>query len=236
MTEGTAINYSVERLKKDEGERIHIVNELNRIKQEYRICNCTVLEVGCGIGSNLRVFNRDNSTIGIEGLGAAVTEARSRGLPVSAGNLEVPLGVETGRVDWVLCLDVLEHLVNPWGLLTEIRRVLRDKGRAIINVPNHFTLSGRIRLLFGHDLDVCGYFPERHEWENPHVRFFTYRGIRDMAHAAGFRISEDRSEHFPAFPKLASLRRLGLGWAVPHLARMRPSLFAAGFFLIIQKN
>jgi len=234
--ESENINYSIDLLQRDENDRTHIVTELIDIKREYSIQDCTVLEVGCGFGNNLKVFDRDNITIGVEGLPSAVAEARARGSNVQKGNLEDPLELESESVDWVLCLDVLEHLVNSWGLLIEMRRVLRNGGKAIINVPNHFTLSGRIRLLFGHNLDVCGFFPGSHDWDNPHLRFFTYRGICEMARASGFKIVENRSEHSPAFPRLTILQKLGLDWAVERCARLRPSLFAAGFFLILEKS
>jgi SAM-dependent methyltransferase len=50
------------------------------------------------------------------------------------GNLErLPLGDET--FDCVVCMHVLEHVDDDAAALGEIRRVLRPRGRAILQVP-----------------------------------------------------------------------------------------------------
>jgi SAM-dependent methyltransferase len=230
------INYSVDLLRRDEQERSHITKELSRVKEQYGIQGRAVLEVGCGLAQNLEIFRTDNTVLGVEGLATAVKEGQARGLDIVQGDLETPLNFETGSVDWVLCLDVLEHLVNPLGLMTEIHRILRPRGKVIVNVPNHFDLSGRVKLLFGCDLDVHNYFPENHDWDNPHLRFFTHSGIQQMLTTSGFAIVEDRSEHFPSFPKLPWLQRIKLGRVARFFARRRPSIFTGGFFLIGEKS
>ncbi len=45
-------------------------------------------------------------------------------------------GIETGSLDLVLCLSVLEHLTDPEGMLAELRRVTAPGGVCVINVPN----------------------------------------------------------------------------------------------------
>jgi SAM-dependent methyltransferase len=230
------INYSVDRLLKDQHERDHIRRELTLVKEKYGITNCTVLEVGCGLGHNLEIFKGDNRASGIEGLPDAVAQARMQGLDVRQGDLEAGIDLDTGTADWVLCLDVLEHLVNPMNLMVEIRRVLREKGRVVINVPNHFDLTGRIKILLGHDLDVHKFFPECNEWENPHLRFFTYRGITELVTAAGFEVVDDLSSKFWSFPKRTTVERLRLEAVIRIMARIRPSLFAGGFLLIVEKK
>ena len=51
-------------------------------------------------------------------------------------DLEKKLPFKAGWVDKVLCLDLLEHIVNREQLLTEIWRVLKPKGLAFIAIPN----------------------------------------------------------------------------------------------------
>jgi SAM-dependent methyltransferase len=230
------INYSIALLERDRNDRAHILEELARVKKDYQIQNCTILEAGCGFGDNLQVFRSNNTVIGIEGLPEAVAQAGMRGLDVREGDLNREICLRTAAADWILCLDVLEHLENPLKLMNEIWRVLRRDGRAIINVPNHFNLAGRIKLLFGHDLDVHRFFPQCHEWDNPHLRFFTYRGINRLLRVSGFRVLEDRSSRFCSLPKQSIFNKLQLQSISRSLARLRPSLFAGGFFLIVEKR
>jgi SAM-dependent methyltransferase len=229
------VNYSVLRLRADEKERGHITGELLRIKKEYQIKECIVVELGCGLGGNLELFREDNEVLGVDGLADAASVCQARGLTVIKGDLESALDLPTQGADWVLCLDVLEHLANAFGLMIEIRRILREGGKAVLNVPSHFTLSGRVKLLFGHDLDVHGFFPEHGEWDNPHLRFFTHRGIIRLVHAAGFSLLEDRSGRVHPRSKRGMFEHLGLGRIKRFLAESYPSMFAAGFFLIIEK-
>ena len=46
-----------------------------------------------------------------------------------------------GAYDFVFCIEVLEHVPNPYGTLGEIHRVLKPGGRLVLSVPNpyHFT-------------------------------------------------------------------------------------------------
>jgi SAM-dependent methyltransferase len=230
------VNYTIDLLQRDDQERNHIIRELVLIKEEYKIKDCTVVDLGCGTGNNLESFKNDNNVLGFEGLASAVSVARSRALPVCEADLEQRLEMPDSSADWVLCLDVLEHLVNPIKLMHEINRVLRVNGKAVINVPNHFDLTGRMRILHGHSLDVHRFFPDSHDWDNPHLRFFTHRGIKQMVAAAGFKLVDDRSWKFHAFPKKRFFESIGLTFLLRHLAVKYPPAFAAGFFLIIEKT
>lgn len=53
------------------------------------------------------------------------------------------------KVDRVLCLEVLEHLVMPRSVLQTMWTMLKDDGIAVVSLPNEATLFHRIRCLFG---------------------------------------------------------------------------------------
>jgi len=46
------------------------------------------------------------------------------------------------RFDWVLCLDVIEHVERPADLVDQIFRVLRPGGRLLLTTPFNFHLHG----------------------------------------------------------------------------------------------
>jgi ubiquinone/menaquinone biosynthesis C-methylase UbiE len=50
-----------------------------------------------------------------------------------------PLPFPDNFFDIVICLETLEHLMNPYFAMMEIRRVLKEKGRLICSVPNPLT-------------------------------------------------------------------------------------------------
>lgn len=230
------INYNYDLSERDSLERNHISLELTKIKENRNITNANVLELGCGLGNNLKVFKDDNNVLGIEGVPDIVEKAQNRKVNIVLGDIEHEINVEDNSQDVILCLDVLEHLQYPLELLVKARKKLSDSGCLIINVPNHFDLKGRIKLLFGSGLDVHNYFPNTNDWDNPHIRFFTYDGIKAMLHTAGFKILEDHSNNFKSIPLYKLFKILRLNFICEILAKKYPSLFAAGFFIVAGKG
>lgn len=232
----STINYSLERLLEEDGGRQHILAELTRIQRDYRIAGGKVIELGCGHGRNLAVFQGANEVSGVEGLASAVEHARSRGLNVLQADLAAPLPLPTAAFDCVMLLDVLEHLEWPQRCLQEAARIARPGGLVIVNLPNHFTMTARVRILLGRGgVEAVGYFPESAVWDYPHLRFFQHRSATALLASAGLQIVEDRSFMFPAVPMSHELRKVGLGRLLPGLARRYPDAFAAGFFLISRR-
>lgn len=63
---------------------------------------------------------------------------------------DVLSSIENGSLDVVLCLSVLEHLWDPATTIAHFRRMLRDGGICVINVPSwlgkHFLELSAFRL------------------------------------------------------------------------------------------
>jgi SAM-dependent methyltransferase len=105
--------------------------------------DAVVLEAGCGegYGANLltsvarSVLALDYDAPTAVHVGRAYPRAR-----VVRGNLAaLPLGPST--VDVVASLQVIEHLWDQEGFLTECVRVLRPGGRLLVTTPNRITFS-----------------------------------------------------------------------------------------------
>jgi len=110
-----------------------------------------ILEIGCGEGmmfegSGMQPVQMDVSMTRVE---RAVGKCR---LLLCADGYQLPFASESFSV--VLLVAVLEHTREPWQMLAEARRVLKPGGRAIMVVPNDWTMSaGRL---------VLGKFPIRY--------------------------------------------------------------------------
>ena len=99
-----------------------------------RICwelSGRVLDVGCGLGDMLAF--RPN-TIGVDINPGTVEWCQKRGLDARLMQPDV-LPFQDGEFSGAVLDNVLEHLVAPEPLLSEIHRVLVPGGRLVVGVP-----------------------------------------------------------------------------------------------------
>src|SRR2546421_1595144 len=101
-----------------------------------------ILDIGCGTGANLEMLSEFGQAEGVDISGEALTFCRERGLEnVKQGEAEA-LPFEDGSFELVTGLDVIEHLDDDLAGLTEMRRVLRPGGHALVFVPAFMFLWG----------------------------------------------------------------------------------------------
>jgi SAM-dependent methyltransferase len=99
----------------------------------------SICDLGCHDGSwTVEVINRarPERTFGIEIVEASAMEARSRGIRVLIADLSRPFPLGDAMLDLVHANQVIEHVADIDRFLSEIRRVLRVGGTAIISTEN----------------------------------------------------------------------------------------------------
>jgi len=177
----------------------------------------SVLDVGCGDGLLLRMLRER----GIEGKGVDLSEKAvalciKDGLDVSSGDFtQQRLPFEDNSVDYVVALDVLEHLYDPAVLLKEMSRVARIA--VIIGVPNFSSLPARLQTILGR-------VPENNRPNKGHLYWFNYDVLQKLCASAGVKIKTLKTNTF--FP--VSL----LGTHAPCV----PNLLALSFVAMIPKD
>lgn len=99
-------------------------------------------DIGCGTGALTKELERYGNCTGIDFSEEAVDFCRSRGVrDVRTGTVE-NTGIQSESLDALMCLDVLEHIPNDIEGITEIHKVLKPGGIAIIFVPCFMFLWG----------------------------------------------------------------------------------------------
>jgi methionine biosynthesis protein MetW len=189
------------------------------------------LDVGCS-GGYLAVAMREErgaSVLGVEPDPVAAEAARRRGVEVVVGSVEDPavLAALRGPFDAIVCGDVLEHVVDPWGALAALARVLRPGGRAVVSLPNAAHWTVRRALLRGR-------FPREDHglFDRTHLRWFTRADARALVTGAGLEIVGERFTEAP----LPLEARVALPDRVRSLAvRRAPELFALQVVLVGQR-
>jgi len=64
------------------------------------------------------------------------------------GDLSDRLRYADGTFDIVLCMEVIEHVPDQKHLISEIARILKPGGRAIVTTPNTLNMNSRLQYLF----------------------------------------------------------------------------------------
>ncbi|MBI2082687.1 MAG: class I SAM-dependent methyltransferase [Deltaproteobacteria bacterium] len=118
--------------------------------------NGSVLDIGCGNGQLLSFFKqKGHRTVGWEiSRGKGVEHAEKvYGLEIFVGTQDEFRKQYGSQQNFDICIlsNVLEHLKNPFVVLEEIHRQLKDDGLLVIIVPNLFLhlLVGRLRQWLG---------------------------------------------------------------------------------------
>lgn len=147
------------------------------------------LELGCGaggFGALLRETRHDAHIIGVEIHPKSAEEARKHLDHVIEQPVEIALeSIPAGSIDCVVCNDLLEHLVDPWAVLRQIKSVLQPHGSIVSSIPNvrHFPVFKN--YVFGGDWQY-------EKWgvlDRTHLRFFTKSSIERMFSETGFHTS-----------------------------------------------
>jgi SAM-dependent methyltransferase len=100
------------------------------------------LDVGCGTGANLEMLSQFGEAEGVDVSEDALAFCRARGLAKVRRGAAESLPYKDGEFDVVSALDVVEHLDDDLAGLSEMRRVLKPGGRALLFVPAFMWLWG----------------------------------------------------------------------------------------------
>jgi SAM-dependent methyltransferase len=149
-----------------------------------------VLDIGCGTGSISSMIRdlRNAEVVGIEPHPERARKAESEGLEIFCGVYSPEIPRRFGKFDVVLLADVLEHLVDPAGLLEQVKLALKPGGRVLASIPNVAHWTVRLRLLAGRfDYSPTGIM------DATHLRWFTRKGVRRLFDGAGYEIDQFHS-------------------------------------------
>lgn len=190
-----------------------------------------VLDVGCGDGLTSSAIASENEVYGVDVSDTALARARERGLKTEKSNLDDGLP-ETGDVfDFVLLLDILEHVHDPERLLDSVVSVLGGSAVLIVSVPNTMNLLSRLFFLSGRYVDVMDKSHKDGRLFSEHLHVFSKSRLEALLESRKLNVTS-RHYYFPSefneelYKRFQFAGNLVYGMGVH---RVLPSLFSLGF-------
>lgn len=150
-----------------------------------------MIDIGCGEGYGAAVLARAGAqVVGVdiapEVVGHARRTYRSEGLSfevMDVNHMEVP----AGSFDMAVSFQVVEHLADESGYFSELARVLKPGGIALLTTPNRLTISP------GSDTPINPFHLREYipaEFRDTLTPYFDDVEIRGMFHAGWLRLNE----------------------------------------------
>jgi 2-polyprenyl-3-methyl-5-hydroxy-6-metoxy-1,4-benzoquinol methylase len=145
----------------------------------------SLLDVGCGEGFALAFFRRHGWKVrGLDFSSAGVASKNPDCLDVlMTGDVFALLDAEINAgamYDVVWLQNVLEHVLDPIGLLTSLRELIAPGGLAVVTVPNDCSVTQQAALENGHI--------ESAFWVAPpdHLSYFDHVSLENVAYETGW--------------------------------------------------
>jgi len=170
--------------EREEAQRLHTLTGMwlpPRIKiaismiMTERKGNISLLDVGCGEGALGKILRQQLEgklyLVGVDISGTALRHASQYYDKVIEANIEMDdltQALPEKQFDYIVCLEVLEHLFEPSNVLKQVKRFLKKDGFLVASFPNIAFWKYRLDLL-------KGAFPKEYTLSSPseHIQNFT---------------------------------------------------------------
>ena len=98
----------------------------------------TILEIGCGSGNfSAQLVKEGVETWGVEPFEQSANEASQKLTKVLIGTLDETLkDLPDNYFDVIVMNDVIEHLLEPWDDIVNLKSKLKKEGVLVTSIPN----------------------------------------------------------------------------------------------------
>lgn len=150
-----------------------------------------LLDLGGGIGATAAAI-KANGLVERIGVADLVDNSNSKlGLDFCyQSNLEKAglidsIVAEQGKMQMILALDILEHLLDPWAMARQLADALDDGGYLVVSIPNIRNYKALLPLVLRNRWD----YQDAGILDRTHLRFFVRSTAIDLVQQTGLKIT-----------------------------------------------
>lgn len=189
--------------------RATILQELKNIKAD------TLVDIGSGDGKSTKPVDKilkSKKVICVDHDINCLKKAKKIGYEVVQADLNKKINLKTGIADFIIANQVIEHIAKTDILVSEIYRILKKDGQALICTPNLSSWHNIAALILGmqpfssqvSDEKFIGNslhpnYQQEIEEEQAHLRVFTPKAIKDICTIHGLEIVKFKGIGFYPF-------------------------------------
>lgn len=145
----------------------------------------TLLDYGCGIGTYVSQILKINPKINIIGMDISDRAIKIIKKKFPKGTFfvqteEKKFPVRNNTVDFILAMDVIEHVFDAQTLFGQFHHALKPGGKIFISTPYHGFIKNLCIVLLG--------FDKAFDPTAAHIRFFSVNSLRSLLEKKGFKI------------------------------------------------
>ncbi len=136
-----------------------------------------ILDVGCAFGVIGVIKKSPKNVYGIEYDAELAKKAKrncEKVYQIDLNNFKKE-NIKESKFDFIFCGDILEHLLDPEGVLKEMIKLLASKGMIVISLPNIAQIEFRLKLLLG-----SFEYGEAGVLDKNHLHFYTDKTAREL--------------------------------------------------------
>jgi len=163
-----------------------------------------ILDLGCGDGD----YSSRLKELGFEVTSGDIDAARFKyknEIEFKHCDITKEMPFADNTFDYVLLMEVVEHLRNPYTVIQEINRIIKKGGSLILSTPNILSLKSRLRFMFEGCYEYFREPPLDHA-KNPgevifnlHIAPYRYQELEFLLSMSGFNVEKIFTSNYEGY-------------------------------------